>query len=389
MFRVMDEAELEILYISDIKMIHFYRLSDALPAVAIIYGDNRQINYCQSDKYYELYIKTILKCVEKQGGVENISMDSQTRAVFDTFEESVKSPEDERFSIFDENGLDIPVYYPQSYSDKLYIPIAKYLISELYGMFEKTLVWKRHMRVWHGKGNLIGIRGEREVNFPFSINNISNNEVNIKIGNFLDNGGMLDIDICFEADGITLLFESDVSQISGVSTYRLDLKTGEMTENTTISSDGYMIYSNNEVVPMATNEYKENMIKELSAAGIYDYLKKDLENARLIMYPWKQYAAINVDDRNEDDVDQYKLTSTYITADSQFVVSKSYHQTRVRDSKSGVTLDTESYTSEIFADVRKNNTIQVFFEDRALRVSGKLESKLKDKFFIFKGKIPT
>ena len=118
----MDEIEIEIGRLSKLKMVHFYNLiskEDEVGAIAVYDDEERQINLCALDKYYETLLAKVVECYREQKDHMQIVMDEETRAMLDSMVQEEPDPERDTFwgNIPGATLKDLPEIDPGSYSD--------------------------------------------------------------------------------------------------------------------------------------------------------------------------------------------------------------------------------------------------------------------------------
>ena len=90
MYRFMSEEELEIRQISDLKMIHFYRLGGN-DALAVHYGNNKQINLCSMDANYQLLMERVLSLYSQCEDKKSIVIEAASQKLLEQAMEGARS----------------------------------------------------------------------------------------------------------------------------------------------------------------------------------------------------------------------------------------------------------------------------------------------------------
>lgn len=387
MFRYMDQQEIEIIQIDDLKMVHFYRLvsdSEGIPAAAIIYGDNRQLSYCKNDKYYELFLNKICEVYSKQKDKSSIIMDDNTEAILSAFSEAEQDVDEKRFSVFKHAEVkDVPDLFPQSYMDHIIMPIVMHYIGELYGMYEKHLVWRKLEHAWHGRGSLVGFRGNQESCFPYELRHISDNEYDIRVGNFLISSHPVVFRVIFSAKGIKVTFEADAYDINGVSTLTINPEKGYIDEYTTVISEGKAVYIDNDIIHPINEAEKQDFLDKLEEDGVLSYFKEELDNAYVVKLPWGMYLSFTEENHSNEET-WYQSTFNMLSyLNNEFTFIRDYNYKRIKNTETGISIDLASYAMESYIDKNSVNRIQIFFDDSNMLLSGKLKEELRKKYFYF------
>ena len=78
MYRFMSKEEIEIEQISDLKMLHLYQLGGS-DALAVCYGNDKQINLCAMDTNYTLLMERALTLYSQCEDKDSIIIDENTK----------------------------------------------------------------------------------------------------------------------------------------------------------------------------------------------------------------------------------------------------------------------------------------------------------------------
>lgn len=238
MFRKLNETELAIRDIRDVHMIHIYGLKYDVPAIAVFYGRGRQFNLSSEDEYFDLLSERIFRLYAEAEDKQSIITDDATRAILeagsmpDTGDGSL-----EAFAPFSEDTDGIPM---DSALSRRFLPIASYLLKELYSSVGRTLTITGSKTGWRGAGAVYGLVMDEHRSFIFRVTRLRSDLYNLSIGNFLRERNTLNVQISFGADNILMSYSADYEQFNGTSRYVFDKES--MTETHSVFCSGEQVY---------------------------------------------------------------------------------------------------------------------------------------------------
>lgn len=223
MYRVMDETEIEIRQIKDLRMVHFYNLvgenatGEGVLSVAVYYGENGQLNLSIQDKYFDLLVEQVFCLYAESDNKLAIIADANTRAIL---EQGVLEQEDKAWTRYLslESEKD-PRYQAIVYSKGFIIPVVDYYLKQLYalnGMEYKAFAY--HLG-WRGNCVIEGFVDTNVVKFPIYIEMIDERNFTARVSNFVKTGATVDLHITYGLDMITVHFSSSYWSMDGDSRY--------------------------------------------------------------------------------------------------------------------------------------------------------------------------
>ena len=138
MYRYIDDDELEIKQLDNIKLIHFYNLVNVnnnidnlsnIVALAVYYGENKQLNYCSMDKHFTLLVNKVFEVYDTCNYKNKIIIDKNTR---DILERGQLDAEDELLALYkDKDGQDLPYIYTNNFRHYIIDSMVKYYLEQI------------------------------------------------------------------------------------------------------------------------------------------------------------------------------------------------------------------------------------------------------------------
>ena len=252
----MDEVEISISAIKNLKMVHFYHISkndSVLSAAMIQYDSDKMLNLSVLDKHYDEFVSMIFMVYEKEADERSIVADDYTRSILQT----MKATDTGYYSRYMSKLelLSKPLYYHQSYMPYIAVPIIKYVIEQLYSIAGKKIFWNPLNSNWFGKGTLAASfeNGEKHV-FPYVLSNDEIGSYTVDIGNFFENRFFLNMKIRFDKDGIAITAQSDGAGIMCNMNYIIDTEGCELNSHCDIELKGKPVYNENAPIKHCTEK---------------------------------------------------------------------------------------------------------------------------------------
>ena len=293
MYRFMDQQEIEIRQIDDLKMVNFYDLatggtaavsganqnaeiSGHVPALAIYYGDNKQINLCAMDTHYNLLMERVLTLYSQCKDKNLIIIDADTKAML----EQATSRGDNHTSFYERIGknyadmecLKSPKFASEAVVRETAMPMLKYYIKNLYHMVDMDIEFDKEPLGWHSNGVLKLRKGSDTFVLPmrFEFNTMG---FKAKIGNFLKDLSLIEFEVRYQEGMLEVIFEATDVKLYGESRFKIE--NHSVTGLTTIQVAGQVVY-----------HQEESVAAVASADQLPKGLDLDTEKGRVYGLPW-------------------------------------------------------------------------------------------------------
>lgn len=293
MYRFMDEQEIEIRQIDNLKMVNFYDLatggvaaisganqgaevSGNVPALAIYYGDNKQINLCAMDTHYNLLMERVLTLYSQCEDKNSIIIDDGTRGML----EKATEKGDNHTSFYERIGrkyadmecLKSPKFASEAVVRETTMPLLKYYIKNLYHMVDVDIEFEKEPLGWHSNGVLRIKRSDETFIHPMRFE-FKANGCKVKIGNFLKDLSLIEFEIRYQENMLEIIFEAPDVKLYGESRFKIEAH--RVSGLTTIQVAGQVVCHQN-----------ENVAALSSADQLPKSLDLDISKGRIYGLPW-------------------------------------------------------------------------------------------------------
>lgn len=387
MYRHMDEMEIEIGRLSKLKMVHFYNLishDDEVGAIAVYDDEERQINLCALDKYYDTLLAKVVECYREQKDRVQIVMDEETKTMLDSMVQEAPTSEQPNFwgDIPGATLQALPEIDPGSYSDCMVTPLLRYFIRELHRLYNVPLVWKYLTPSWHGRGVLQAIADERDLHLPYRIRTRKDGEYDVVIGNFLGKTHRLNLRFLYEKMGLKVFFSCKPLGLDGYSSYTLSLGDSAVTEKTGISVSGKPVYEHTEKLKTLTASEKEALLKKAGQDGVIRFLGSEPERVEIVEYPWGQYLIWCVKQSDDENMKKQDVEIGYLMMEDRYDLIRKHTFSHIVGQKSKVEMDARYACGDIFVLKGKKERVQIAFEDTGYCSSGSYKERFSGRYLI-------
>ena len=379
MFRKMSEIELIIREIDNVRMIDIYEMTgikddpeEGCAAISVFYGGDKHINLCELDSGFMYLVGKVFEIYGKSRGAargilaEGIIMDEKTRQIL----ESGWELRDESFlePYYDLKPTDIPDVGFESADSARFIPMISYMLQGLYMVTGKKLEITGSRNGWRGTGIIYGLINGTRIPFAVKINQVTEERFNLKVNNFLVDGGQLEATISIENRQIVLNYKADRSDFKGISIF--NLHENGYSENHEAYLEGRKIFADTwgrsakEAVRLSEDERK--------------LLPWDCGDSEFHSLPWGMIFAYKKEVLEHDGIriEENKCCHVYKAAG----YSDSVCWTRIINTDTKVSLDTSSIRMQRL--LIPGRRLQTYFVPCIGNHSEKYERNLEDRYFI-------
>lgn len=379
-FRKMDEIEIEIEQIEDIRMLHIYELTGAnvtdnkygCTAIAVYYGDNKQLNYSEMDPYFDLLVNRVMKLYSKLSDKSKIMMDDSTRNILEG-----------GFSIAHEHCFDkyidcTPLEFQKLSIDatlsKRFAPLVEYLLVGLYKIFDFDLMITKRTCGWRGASLISGSVNDKPVTMYFNMerNDLSNYAISVM--DFLKKGGELNLRISIDYNKLEIRYNSDMFMLYGETSFTFD--TYKIRENhVAYFNDKQVFYDVNDY----PNEYLQDNLELLSNNERFKSLINGVENIKAIyQLPFNMTYVIKEEITSKSNITTTSYSGTYLWQDALLADSRGWIQ--VQNIGTNIMLRTDSFFT-VSTRLHEGKT-QIYFVPDYGNATGKYKEKLEGNYFL-------
>lgn len=387
MYRHMDETEIEIGRLSNLKMVHFYNLiskNDEVGAIAVYDEEDRQINLCALDQHYDKLLERIVTCYRMQKDRSLIVMDEETRSLLDAMLQDAPASGEPHFwgEIPGMKLQNMPEIDPGGYLDYMVLPILRFYIRELHRLFDLPFEWKQLASSWHGRGMLEGMANELAIHMPYRISKRKSGEYDILIGNYLGKTHRLNIRIVLERFTLRAYFSCPPMDLSGYSVYSISPRDKSVSEKTSISVGGKTFYENAETQKPLDPADKEALWQRIGEEKLTRFLGTAPETTEIVLLPWGHYWIFSVADRFGEAMLKQDIEIGYLVLEDRYDIVRKQSFSHIIGRKNKVELDARCACGDIF--VRKDSTkrMQIAFEDTGYTSSGRYKELYAGRYLI-------
>lgn len=341
MYRFMSEEEIEIGQISDLKMIHLYQLGGS-DALAVYYGNNKQINLCAMDANYNLLIQQVLTLYSQCEQKDSIIIDAPTRQLLNR----AVDREDNHTSFFHRTGhryknkesLPHPAFASDGVLRETLLPMVKYYLHQLYHMWDTPMEFAKEPCGWN-KNCVLKIRQGREtLILPIRMDFANKNSVKVIVGNFLQDLYTLSLEITYREDRIFVLFESEDIQLTGESHF--ELSSQKVNAYTSIRVGGQVVYHQTEPIEQLTAS-PDALQCVPDNSTIWEEAGIDFTKAALYKLPWGGLVLCNTLENADTQQKRSDFDTIYIERYGNKLALRQYSYSLIENLSDGLKLRTD------------------------------------------------
>lgn len=340
MYKFMSQEEIEIQQMSQLKMIHLYQLGGS-DALAVYYGDNKQINLCAMDTYYNVLMKKVLSLYSLCENKESIIMDASTKEIFD----NAMSGQDYHTGFFNRVGKKYmymegslsPTFATDGVLRETLMPLLKYYLNQLYHMWDIHVEFEREPLGWRRNCVLKVRKGEEIIILPVKMDFMRGNECRIIIGNFLQALAEITFEISYREDQLYIWFESQQFSMVGESHFEL---LPRVQAHTTIRVNDRVVYHQNEDFPsLLSTEECLQQISDLPA--LLEDAEIHISEAKIYQLPWKGLVLLSVIESVHDMLHRSDYDILYIEQYRKKRILRQFSHSLIENREDGLKLRTD------------------------------------------------
>lgn len=337
MYRFMDQEEIEIRQIEELKMLHLYQLGGS-DAIAVYYGDNKQINLCAMDKNYNLLMERVLTLYSQCEDKNSIIVDADAKRIL----EAAVARGDNHTSFYNRvgkaykelEGLDAPRFTSDGVMRETLVPMLQYYIIQLYHLWDVEVNFDRSTRGWHKNCVLKLKKGTDTLMLPVKMEFQEENACTAMVGNFLQDMNTLEFNVTYTDNRQLIVFES--KDLALVGENRIEIKDGKLKSVTTISLNGKTIYYMDEDLPAVQID-----AEGASFVNLPSYVDIDVANSSIYQLPWGGYVVVRVVEAKDDAIRRIDTDTIYIEGNDTKASIRHFSYALVENLKDGLKLRTD------------------------------------------------
>ena len=361
MYRFMSEEEIEIEQISDLKMLHLYQLGGN-DALAVCYGNDKQINLCAMDTHYTLLMEQALQLYAQCENRDSIIIDENTKAIFDK-----AIDETSHYTAFinrigkkylDAEGLWAPKFASDGVIRETLLPMLKYYMQEMYHMWDIPVTFEKEPCGWRRNCVLKVRRKDETLILPVRMDFSGDNTYTATIGNFLKDLSSITFEISYREDRILVLFENRTLNLFGESHY--EMSPHALRAYTSIKVNGEVVYHQEEPVETLTNpteDLKEMLQRHLPLKDLFF----DLEQAVVYRLPWGGVAICKALDASDDTHIRTDCDMVYLEEYGSKLALRQFSHSLIENRADGLKLRTDGAIMRKLYYGEKHREVETYF----------------------------
>lgn len=340
MYKFMSSEEIEIQQMSQLKMIHLYQLGGS-DALAVYYGDNKQINLCAMDTYYNVLMKKVLSLYSLCEDKDSIIMDASTREIFD----NAMSGQNYHTGFFNRIGQKYlhmegslsPNFASDGVLRETLIPMLKYYLKQLYHMWDVHMEFEREPLGWRRNCVLKIRKGEEISILPVKMDFMRGNECRIIIGNFLQAMAEIKFEISYREDQLYVWFESEHFSMVGESHFEI---LPRVLAYTTIRVNGQTVFhQDEEFLPLSPMDESLNQLSNLPS--LLEDAEININEAQIYKLPWEGLVLFNLIETRQDNIHRGDYDILYIEQYRKKRILRQFSHSLIENRADGLKLRTD------------------------------------------------
>ncbi len=337
MYRYMDQEEIDIRQMDNLKMLHLYQLGGS-DAIAAYYGDNQQINLCAMDKHYNLLMERVLTLYSQCEDKNSIIVDGEAKALL----EAAVDRGDNHTPFFNRVGkkykdmeaLDAPRFAAEGVMRESMIPMLQYYLKQIYHLYSIDIDFERNTRGWHRSCVLRVKKGTDTLLLPVKMDFLEANSCTAQIGNFLQDMYTIEFQVTYADNRQLIVFESKDMGLVGEN--RIEINHKKVKSITTISVNGKTIYYMDEELPHMDIGAEGAEFKNLPK-----HADIDVANSTVYQLPWGGYIVIRLVEDANANAKRTDIDTIFIEGNDTKVAIRHYSYGLVENLKDGLKLRTD------------------------------------------------
>lgn len=380
MYKFMNEEEIKIGQISDLKMLHLYQLGGC-DALAVYYGTNEQINLCAMDPYYDLLMKKVLtlysQCEDKNSIIADVSTRELLNKALERNNNHTSFFNRTRQKYLNMEGSSASKFASDGVMRESLIPMLKYYLKQLYHMWDMTVSFENEPYGWHRNCVLKVKISDETLVLPVKITFVNGNECKIIIGNFIHELNPIEFDISYREDKIYILLESKDIGLFGESHFAIT--AGKANAFTTIRVAGQVVYHQDEPLEIIPNSEDIKLI--LDRQKILTDIETDLTPAITYKLPWGGFVIFNTINTADEKLRRNDYDIIYIEEYRNKLALRQYSYSLIENITDGLKLRTDGVVMRKLYYGDRKQEVETYFMPAGYYSGWDYKEYLEGKFF--------
>jgi len=370
----MDDVQLNIAGIRDIKMIHMYHIlkdDKVLPAMAVHFDRDKIVNLCMTDRHYDELVDKVFAVYEREAKDGRILTDPTTKSMLDRTRES----RDEYYVKMSENLTELkePISYRKSYIAQRVLPAVRYLLDQLYAMSGRKLEWS-YEKGWFGTGRLSAVSDGVVKVFPYRVEKDDAEGISIRVTNVLDKTYALMINVLTGRKCIRIDAECKETELKATLIYRIDPADMKVDLSERVDMHGKTVYKNEEeIVGTAADENINSGFNKINMFPDKAYIY-DLSWCKVMT---------SVSSDSGEKVDDTMAAVTYIFDDKEKCLVYALGYEDITDNESGMSFSINNFAMDIHTD-KKSGRCEVYCDASDAMSRGTYRDRYAGRYFLLK-----
>lgn len=312
----MDELDIKIQKIKQLRMVHIYELSGGnvkdltqSNTAMVVYANEDEIIHLNSmDAHFQRLVQKVMEVYREAEHPEDILADDVTRRLLEEGRRSWTDDELDKYC----NATPVDLVIPfESVLHKRFLPIAVYYIKSLYQLLGQEFHEGISQYGWRRDARIIGSVGTKEVSYLTQFFSERDGSFKIRIAGFPEEKDELHILVHLRRDHIDIAFSTLDHRLYGSSSFLF--QTESMVQKHSVTYEGKeLLLTQNEVkTEDDISPYKDMLFYEGPVHAIY-------------LLPWKMaYVLYDQAEENQDSV-LHRIGGMYIYPEAQFTELRSF-----------------------------------------------------------------
>lgn len=381
MYRIMSKEEIEIRQISDLKMLHLYQLNGS-DAIAVYYGEQKQLNLCALDDHYNLLIEKVLSLYSECTDKDSIVIEETTKELL----EQAISHDNHHTSFFNKIGKKYmnqeAFLCPRFISDgtirDTMIPMIRYYLQQLYHMWNMDISFEQEPISWHRNGILKARKNNETFIMPLRLTIVNDNEYKISVGNFIHNYSAIEFHISYHEDQFIVYFESTKPEIFGESFFKWNQPQPKA--YTTISIGKRIAYHQDEQLKELA--YTDNNLQLAFDKKTYLFdVNTDFTQINIFQFPWNSCVILCTNQTQNEHYHQTDFDTIYTNTYHSKLVLRHYSYSLVENKSDRLKLRTNGAVMRKIYYGDKHPEIETYFMPVGYYSSWDYREYLENKYF--------
>lgn len=377
MYRIMDQEEIEIRQMDSLKMLHLYQLGGS-DAIAVYYGDNKQINLCAMDKNYNLLMERVLTLYSQCQDKNSIIIDASAKKLM----EAAVARGDNYTSFFNRIGkkymnmeaLDSPRFASDGIVRETLMPMIQYYIKQLYHMFDLQVEFEGSSKGWN-KNCVIKLKRDKDTFvLPARMALQNTNSYKIVVGNFIKDMNIIEFDITYSDNRLLIVFEC--KELALVGENRVHIQGSKVNSVTSVTMNGHTVYYMNEDIP-----HIKDITEDAGCKNVLKYADIDPEYSRIYQLPWGGHVVSRLVEAANESTRRIDVDTIYVDEHNTKACVRHYSYGLVENIKDGLKLRTDGAIMRKLYNGDKHGDMETLFLPVGYYSGWDYKEFLEDKYY--------